>query len=50
MLGNCTSAISAKKSGNIDKREDIPDPLNRRYNSGKRKVLNYSMWSAWGQG
>ena len=50
MLGNCTSAISAKKCGNADKRKDILDLLNRRYNHSKRRVLNYSMWSARGQG
>ena len=50
VLGNCTSAISAGKSGNVDKRKDILDPLNLRYNRGKRRVLNYSMWSAQGQG
>ena len=48
--GDRISAISAKKSGNTDKRKDILDPLNRRYNRGKRKVLNYSTWSARGQG
>ena len=49
MLGNRTIAISAKKSGNADKRKDILDPLNWRYNRGKCRVLNYSMWSARGQ-
>ena len=43
VLGNCTSAISAKKSRNADKKKDILDPLNRRYNRGKRRVLSYSM-------
>ena len=41
MLGNCTSAISARISGNARKRKDILDPLNWRYNHGKHKVLNY---------
>ena len=50
MLGNCTSAISAKISGNANKRKDILDPLNRRYNHSKCRVLNYSIWSVWGQG
>ena len=50
VLGNRTSAISAKISGNADKRKDILNPLNRRYNRGKCRVLNYSMWSAQGQG
>ena len=45
-----TSAISAKISGNADKRKDILDPQNWRYNRGKHRVLNYSMWSARGQG
>ena len=50
VLGNRTSAISIENSGSTDKRKDILDPLNRRYNHGKRRVLNYSMWSAQGQG
>ena len=50
VLGNCTSARSAKISGNANKRKDILDPLNQRYKSGKRRVLNYSMWSVRGQG
>ena len=50
VLGNRTSAISAKKSGKADKRKDILDPQNWRYNRGKRRVLNYSTWSARGQG
>ena len=50
VLENRTNAINAKKSGNADKRKDILDPLNRRYNHGKRKVLNYSTWSVRGQG
>ena len=43
VLGIHTSAISAGISGNARKRKDILDPLNRRYNRGKRRVLNYSM-------
>ena len=50
VLGICTRAISARASGNARKRKDILDPLNRRYNRGKRKVLNYSTWSVQGQG
>ena len=50
MLGVCTSAIRAEINGNARKRKDILDPLNRRYNRGKRRVLNYSTWSVLGQG
>ena len=50
MLGICTSAISAEVSRNVGKRKEILDPLNRRYNCGKRRVLNYSMWSTQAQG
>ena len=49
MLGNGTSAISAEISRNAGKRKDILDPLNWRYNRGKRKVLNYSIRLALGQ-
>ena len=50
VLGICTSAISARISGNAKERKDILDPLNRRYNHGKHRALNYSVWSAQGQG
>ena len=50
VLGNRTSVVSIEISENANKRKDILDPLNRRYNCGKRRVLNYSMWSAQGRG
>ena len=33
-----------------EQKKDILNPLYRRYNCGKRQVLNYSRWSAQGQG
>ena len=48
VLGNRTSAISARISGNAKKRKDILNPQNRRYNCGKCRVLNYSTWSVRG--
>ena len=48
VLGNHTSAISARINGNAKERKDILDPLNRRYNHGKHRILNSSMCLAQG--
>ena len=48
-MGNCTSAISAGISANAKERKAILDPLNWRYNHGKCRVLNYSVWLAQGE-
>ena len=40
----------ARKNGKERKRKGNLCPLNLRYNRGKHKVLNYFMWTVWGQG
>ena len=49
-VGESYQCSKCRDSENANKRKDIIDPLNRRYNYGKRRVLNYSMWSARGRG
>ena len=54
MLGYRTRAMDKKRDAGKNvkerKRKGILGPQNLRYNRGKHKVLNYSMWSVWGQG